>query len=75
MKGYNEVILKEMFEDILEALVCITAFLVVPLTICFGLYITKNPLCLIALILCYKLNGNKDKTNHDKDDKHKVEEE
>lgn len=68
----------KVFENILETLICITAILSVPLTVCFGIYFTRNPWCLIGLALCYgyKIKGNKkDKTNHDKDDKQKVEEE
>lgn len=68
-------ILKEIFKDMLEALVYICAFLVIPLTVCFGLYITKNPLCLIGLMLCYKLEHNSKDENDDKNVNQKIEEE
>lgn len=60
--------LKKVLEDILETLIYITVFLIVPLTVCFGLYITKNPWCLLGLMFCYGSRGNKkDEVNQDKD--------
>ena len=77
LKWKKEVNDIKALKDILETLIYITVFLVVPLTVCFGLYITRNPWCLIGLMFCYSSRpNNKGKTNQDKNIKQQeVEEE
>lgn len=64
-------------ENILTTVVYIVIFLCVPLAVCFGLYITKNPWCLLALAFCYGCGTkrNKDKNSNNENTELKMEEE
>lgn len=49
-------------------------FLCVPFSICYGLYITKNPWCLLGLAFCYNLKSRSKDKNKQYNVESKIEE-